>query len=95
MGDIGATINLKDIGKGLRSDFKLFSESNTCWIIEIKKEKQNVFEKLLKSNNVSFVCIGYTGGKNLLINDEKATLVDLDIVSIRKLWKKAIWDVMG
>jgi len=94
-GDIGATINLKDIGKGLRSDFKLFSESNTRWIIEVKKEKQNVFEKLLKSNNVSFVRIGYTGGKNLLINNEKATLVELDVISIRKLWKKAIWDVMG
>ena len=39
-GDIGCEIDLSKIGKDLRSDYKLFSETNTRWLIEVKEEKQ-------------------------------------------------------
>jgi phosphoribosylformylglycinamidine (FGAM) synthase-like enzyme len=73
----------------------LFSESNTRWIIEVYKNKKQDFEKLLKNNNVSFVCIGCTGGKNLTIKDDKKTIINLDIETLRESWRKPIWDIMG
>ena len=94
-GDIGAEIDLSDKGNDLRSDFKLFSESNTRWVIEVNKNKKQDFEKLLKSNSVSFVCIGFIGGKNLIIKDDKKTIINLDVKTLRDSWRKPIWDVMG
>ena len=35
-GDIGVDINLIKIGPNLRSDFKLFSETNTRWILDFQ-----------------------------------------------------------
>jgi len=94
-GNIGAEINLEALGERLRSDFKLFSESNTRWIIEVKKEKQNEFEKLLKKNNTPFLKFGETKAKNLVIKDNEKTLVDLKVSVLRNLWKNAIWNIMG
>ena len=94
-GDIGADVDLSKISKDLRPDFKLFSESNTRWIVEVKKEKQNVFEKLLKDSNVPFDKIGETKGKNVVIKDNSATVVDIDVDILRKIWKNAIYDIMG
>jgi phosphoribosylformylglycinamidine synthase len=93
-GDIGAAINLLDIGNKLRIDFKLFSESNTRWIIEVKKEKQKDFEKLLKQKNTPFVKIGETKGKKIIIKDGKEA-INLDIKILRDIWKNAIWNIMG
>ncbi|RLI48258.1 MAG: hypothetical protein DRP09_21600, partial [Candidatus Thorarchaeota archaeon] len=65
------------------------------WIVEVKKEKQNVFEKLLKDSNVPFDKIGETKGKNVVIKDNSATVVDIDVDILRKIWKNAIYDIMG
>jgi phosphoribosylformylglycinamidine synthase len=93
-GDIGAIIDLSVIGNKLRTDFKLFSETNTRWIIEVKKEKQKEFEKLLKQKNTPFVKIGETKGKKLTIKDKKEE-INLDIKILRDIWKNAIWNIMG
>jgi phosphoribosylformylglycinamidine synthase II len=94
-GDIGATVNLSEIGENLRTDVKLFSESNTRWIVEVENGKQNNFEEMLKKNNTPFLKIGETKAKNLLIKDNKKTLVNLKISVLRNLWKNAIWNIMG
>ena len=94
-GDLGALVDISEIGDGLRSDCKLFSESNTRWIIEVKKEKQNDFEKILKKNNAPFVKIGQTKGEKLIIKDVEKTLIDLTVREFRDQWKNAIWDIMG
>jgi len=72
------------VGERLRSDFKLFSESNTRWVIEVKKEKQNEFKKLLKKNNTPFLKFGETKAKNLVIKDNEKTLVDLKVSVLRR-----------
>ncbi|HDD57357.1 MAG TPA: phosphoribosylformylglycinamidine synthase subunit PurL, partial [Thermoplasmatales archaeon] len=46
-GDIGAEIDITNVGRGLRSDFKVFSESNIRWIVEVRKEKMDKFEEYL------------------------------------------------
>ena len=94
-GDIGATIDLSKINPAIRTDFKLFSESNTRWIIEVKEEKQNDFEKTLNNEDAPFIKIGTTNGKQLIINNGKTTLINLDIANIRDIWKNAICNIMG
>lgn len=94
-GDIGAEVDLTNISKNLRSDFKLFSESNTRWIIEIQKEKQASFEKELKKNNTPFSIIGITKGKNVLIKDNKKIYINQKVSILRDFWKNSIWKIMG
>ncbi len=94
-GDLGASLDLSKVGKNLRSDFKLFSESNTRWITEVKKEKQNDFEKTLKKSNTPYVKIGQTTGDKLIIVDNGKTIVNIKVKEIRDIWKNAIWNIMG
>jgi phosphoribosylformylglycinamidine synthase subunit PurL len=94
-GDMGAEIDISKIGADLRTDFKLFSESNTRWIVEIKKEKQKDFEKLLKKKNTPLACIGEIDRKKLVIKDDGKTVINQDIKTLRDVWKSTIWDIMG
>jgi len=94
-GDIGAIIDISKVGKELRTDFKLFSESNTRWIVEVKKDKQKEFEILLKNNKTPYIKIGKTDGEKLIINENKKQIINIKISLLRKHWKNAIWSVMG
>ena len=69
----------------------MFSESNTRWIVEVKKDKAKDFEKIMKT---SFVKIGEVKGKSLVVSDNKK-IIDLKVDAIRDSWSNAIWDVMG
>ena len=94
-GDIGAVVDLSDVSKKLRPDFKLFSESNTRWVLEVKKQSKKDFEETLKKEDVPFIKIGETKGKKLIINEGENTLINLDINTLRNIWKNAIWNIMG
>lgn len=94
-GDKGATIDISKVGKNLRADYKLFSETNTRWAVEVKKERQKDFEKLLKNKKVFFVCIGEVNGKNLVIKDNKKIVIELNVKTLRDSWNNPIWDMMG
>jgi phosphoribosylformylglycinamidine synthase len=94
-GDIGATIDVSEIGNRLRTDFKIFSESNTRWVVEVKEEFQTEFEKLLKKDHVSYILLGKTKGDYLIIKDGAKTVVNLSVDVLRECWRKPIWDFMG
>jgi len=94
-GDIGTVVDLSKINPAIRTDFKLFSESNTRWLIEVKKEKQKDFEKILGKNKTPFVNIGNTSGQNLTIKDDGETVINLSVSKLREHWKNAIWNIMG
>jgi phosphoribosylformylglycinamidine synthase II len=94
-GDIGALVDVSKVGKNLRTDYKIFSESNTRWIVEVKKDKQKEFEKVLKNKKVFFVCIGKVNGKKLVLKDNKKIVIELDINTLGYCWKNPIWDIMG
>ena len=72
---IGAEVNL-DVK--FRSDFYLFSESQSRFIVTIDPENQVEFEKLINSAQIKFEKIGKVFGKKLVIND----LIDLTIEEI-------------
>jgi phosphoribosylformylglycinamidine synthase len=94
-GDIGATIEVSEVSKELRTDFKVFSESNTRWVVEVKKEAQTEFEKQLKKYHVIFLLLGTIKGEHLRIKDDGKTVVDLSVDVLRECWRKPIWDIMG
>jgi phosphoribosylformylglycinamidine synthase len=94
-GDVGAEVDLSQISPSLRSDFKLFSESNTRWIIEVEDRKHRDFEDLMKKHSSPFIKIGSTKGKSIIINDENMVVVNLSINDIRAQWQEPIWSLMG
>ncbi|MFO7677970.1 MAG: phosphoribosylformylglycinamidine synthase subunit PurL [Thermoplasmatota archaeon] len=94
-GDIGADVDISTLGAGLRSDFFLFSESNTRWIVEVKPGKQKQFEDLLKKHHVFFQHLGLTKEKNLVIRENKQITVDIAVANLRDCWKNSLWDIMG
>jgi len=93
-GNIGGEIDLSKICIDLRTDFKLFSESNTRWLTEVKQEKYREFESLLNKHHSSFKKIGMTKGNNIIVND-KIRVINLSIEDIRYSWKSPIWSLMG
>lgn len=94
-GDTGAIIDVSAVGNGLRTDFKLFSESNTRWIVEVKKDSKAEFEKQLKKDLVTFTLLGKTKGDHVVIQDSKKTVIDLGVDVLRECWRKPIWNFMG
>lgn len=90
--DLGAELNLKSIG-ALRSDIKLFSESNTRWLVEVKKTRAKQFEKFFAKDRV--YKIGTVGGRGLVVKDGNRVLIDASLGEIRNVWEKTIWKLMG
>jgi phosphoribosylformylglycinamidine synthase len=90
-GNCGVEIDITDIA-ALRSDFKLFSESNTRWLVEVKPGKEQDVEGKI---TVPLYKIGKVGGPNLKITDSGRTLIDLDINEIKNTWGEALWKLMG
>jgi len=52
-GNLGADVNLS--GGSLRTDFKLFSESNGRWLVEVRKNKTKQFEKIVNAQKIGSV----------------------------------------
>jgi phosphoribosylformylglycinamidine synthase len=94
-GDQGALVDVSEVGSGLRTDVKLFSESNTRWVVEVKKEKQNECEKLLQKNKVPCILLGKVTGNHLVVQDDKKTVIDLPVEMLRECWRTPIWNFMG
>ncbi|MFH1127620.1 MAG: AIR synthase-related protein, partial [archaeon] len=92
-GGLGASVDVTCLGK-LRSDFKLFSESNTRFVAEAADA--DAFLKTMKQNNVPFYFIGrVTGDGNLVVSDGKKKLIDADSVAVCKAWDEGIRKIVG
>ena len=87
-GDIGASLDLKGMGS-LEDVRKLYSESNTRWIAEVKQENVKAFQEIMGPDAI---CIGKTGGKKL---DIASADVSLSVEEMRKAWNDPIWNIMG
>ncbi|MEA2033242.1 MAG: phosphoribosylformylglycinamidine synthase subunit PurL [Euryarchaeota archaeon] len=86
-GDIGASIDLAGVNPEMRSDYKLFSESNTRWVVEVWKEEAERFEELIKERSVYVTKIGETvGEKRVGICDRNKELMNLSLEEVREAW---------
>jgi phosphoribosylformylglycinamidine synthase len=87
-GDLGCEVSLKAMGK-LRSDFKLFSESNTRWIIEVKRERAKEFETIFEKRGTKARKLGRVKGKRIWMVDGKE-IINLPIDLIRDSWESGL-----
>jgi phosphoribosylformylglycinamidine synthase len=84
-----ASIDLAGVNPELRSDYKLFSESNTRWVVEVWKEEAERFVDLIKNKHerVRITKIGETiGEKRVGVCDRNKELVDLALEEVREAW---------
>jgi phosphoribosylformylglycinamidine synthase len=86
-GNIGAEIDLSKI-KGTDM-VKLYSESNSRWIVEIAEEDEAEFKKIFGKKATR---IGKTGGTSLKI---KESSVSLGIKDLRTAWKEPVGKIMN
>jgi phosphoribosylformylglycinamidine synthase len=83
-GDVGAALDLDAMGD-LRTDVKLFSESNGRWLVEVKEDDGRRFERMTKAVKLGAVA----SKKELRITDGKERVAwKLDI--LRERWNGAI-----
>jgi len=94
-GQKGATVDVSAIGSGLRTDEKLFSETNTRWIIEVHKNQRQQFETTLNKQKTPFQLIGNVSGKSLHIHDDNDAVINVKVSTLYKQWSAPIWDIMG
>ncbi len=87
-GDVGAQIDLKALGD-LSDKVKLYSESNSRWIVEIDGKDTEEFENIMGDD---VTCIGISKGDSLVIKSAK---VDIPVSVLRKAWSDPIWNIMG
>jgi len=78
----GAIVDISSISS-MRTDFKMFSESNTRWIVEVNDEEK--FEKIF--DGLPVYKIGKVGGDSIVIYDDGKKYIDVSISSIRNAWR--------
>ena len=92
-GGLGAHIDISSL-EYQRSDIKLFSESNTRWVIEVEKSKVNEIEALLSGADIPAFQIGVIEGKDFSVSDKNKTLIDIPLKDVRAIWENAIYECM-
>ena len=80
---IGASIDLSPLG--LRADFALFSEPQSSWIVEVRKDSE---EKFLETLGEDAVLIGYTQENSFTVKAGEGNVMDVGIEKILSRWKK-------
>jgi phosphoribosylformylglycinamidine synthase II len=89
-GDIGADIDITKMD-GLRSDVRLFSESPSRWVVELRKGKER---QVPRDRKTKMIRLGTVGRDSLTISANKR-LVDLDVGKLAKAFNGTLWRLMG
>lgn len=86
-GDSGVYIDIGAVNPELRGDYKLFSESNTRWVVEVPRAEEGRFEALMATHDVCIIEIGTVIKDKLVsISDNGTELVDISIDAVRAAW---------
>ncbi len=83
-GNLGAEIDLKNM-EHFRSDIKLFSESPTRWVCEVQPENAEKFESHVEGKH-----IGVVDGERLKVRDGERWLFNVDVATMRKIWRGSL-----
>lgn len=89
-GDVGFVGDVSDLGK-LPVTIKLFSESNSRWVVEVDAEREKEWLRTFKGPSTK---IGEVDGRSLRIMNS-ACPIDLDVEEIRKTWSEPFWRLLG
>ncbi len=97
-GHIGAEVNINEIGmdagSALRDDIKLFSESNSRYIIEVQLQDALKVEDELSRFGVPYYKIGTVGGGNFKVTNGENILLDIPIDILDHTWRNGLGDLM-
>ncbi|MFH1834635.1 MAG: phosphoribosylformylglycinamidine synthase subunit PurL [Methanobacteriota archaeon] len=89
-GRLGVELDLEALGGSLRSDEKLFSESNGRWLVEVSSENSQVFEHFDQA-----VLIGKVlDSADIKILDEGFEL-EFDLNELRSVWNLGVAEETG
>jgi phosphoribosylformylglycinamidine synthase len=80
---IGASLDVSPLG--LRTDFALFSEPQSSWVVEVRKGKEKQFTDHLGDDSV---VIGYTQESELIVRRGEERVLLIDLQSILRNWKR-------
>jgi len=92
-GSVGADINIggggptEGLGEYLDVDVRLFSESNTRYLIEVDPKEANRVEDCLSRHEVPFTKLGTVLGERLRIVDGEDLIIDLDVKDLDAAWR--------
>jgi len=94
-GGLGMELQLSAVSfqpSAKRNDILLFSESNSRFIVEVSKENQKNFEKILKSKKVKFGLVGCVSkDKDFKIYGlDSKICVSADIKELKEAWQKPL-----
>lgn len=92
-GDVGAHVDVGALASDAAGDVKLFSESNTRWLVEARDAA--AFEAHMQAAGVPIQRIGTVGGKNIKIADGAKPLVDASIELARREWSEGLHRRVG
>ncbi|MGA1821907.1 MAG: phosphoribosylformylglycinamidine synthase subunit PurL [Thermoplasmatota archaeon] len=101
-GGIGADINIKRVGEHfegdreviLRTDERLFSESNSRYLIEVPLQNALKVEDTLSRHSVPYEKIGTVLGENLLVTMEEEVLLDIPVSILDHTWRNGLSDLL-
>jgi phosphoribosylformylglycinamidine synthase len=94
-GGVGCKCDIENSKGALRSDQFLFSETNTRWVVEVKKETHIEFEQLMNDANIPCFFLGVVEGDQLVITEKKKRIIDQSIAELDHCWRHPIADIMG
>lgn len=104
-GRLGAKVDLADLpladgaeSKDLRADLRLFSESNSRWLLEVARGRERELELLVANAGFagSAVRLGQvTGDGRVVASLGKEPLLDVSAAECRKAWSTAMPKLMG
>lgn len=89
---IGAEIDLMDMNEETYT--KLFSESNTRWVVEVKEGSYEDYIEFFRSRGLKAVYIGKTGGNTLKFRDGSFEL-NLPLEKVEKSWRTGLTRYTG
>jgi len=87
-GELGLKIYLEKVPSNLkRNDKILFSESNSRFLVEVKKGKEKEFERIMKGNILAKIGEVTDDKKLVVIGLNKKPVVNEDVNELKKVWK--------
>jgi len=90
-GDLGVSVDIANVNPGIRTDFTLFSESNSRWVVEVARPETSSFETFMSLRDVHIRALGETvRERQLTIRDHERAVVTLPLDDIRKTWRGTI-----
>jgi phosphoribosylformylglycinamidine (FGAM) synthase-like enzyme len=88
-GDVGAELDLSAMR--LTDLTALFSESNTRWLVEVDKGREEEFTQRL---GVPALRVGEVGGDELKVMNDGLVLRS-NVNELRQRWSSPLWDLLG